>query len=665
MLRRCLLLLGVLCASPAFADDDTVRPGVQDKPPGPVVDHKVELKTLNEHRRNIRGTPITSTEGDPGRDAQRRFDEESFHEIEGRGVPVEDSRQPIPEPGRLAATGVLPTAHPTPRTARPEEIRPDLPWLKKLKTGDLPVRWDPRVIRFLEFYKDDPRGRSIMADWIKSQGRYRKLIVDALRKHHLPEDLLYVAMIESSYDPHTYSYAGASGLWQFMPEGGRIYGLRQDYWVDERNDPEKSNEAVMLYWEDLYDRFGTWHITLAAFNAGYGAVMKSMAKFNTNDYWRLIELESGLPWESSVYVPKALACAIVGHNLDIFGYDKVIPDAPFEFDRITVPSAVSLEVIARAAGVTTKAVAELNPQLRRGRTPPGERDYPVRIPKGTKDRFSHTFPQLRGDWDGVDAYVLRHGERLEDVATIHGISEQKLRELNSIKDLTDIHGGVTIVVPRVAAETKQKNRAAAELSLYHSEIVPGDPDEPMMVPVPDKAYVIEGRKQVFYRVVVGDSLEGIAVAFGVKVADLARWNSLDFETKLTARMILQAWVEPSFDADKRQIALLDSSRLMLVTTGSEEHLDLIEGRKGRKRVKITAKRGDTLKSIGERYGLSQYDVARINKRGYAAPLVASEPLTVYEIVDYAKAHKAGVTVNGKVVPASKPSKKSPPKKKKK
>src|SRR5262249_818583 len=232
---------------------------------------------------------------------------------------------------------------------------------------------------------------------------------------------LYICMIESSYDPLDVSRVGASGLWQFMPEGGRIYGLRQDYWVDERNDPERSNEAQMFYFADLIHPFGNCHLALPAFNAGYGAVLKSLAKYGTNDFWALLDLESGLPWESSIYVPKFLAAAIIGHNLAAFGYDSVVPDAPWSFDRVTVPRSVDLGTIARAAGVDVKAVKLLNPELRRGRTPPAGAEISVRLPRGAKELFAQTFPQLRGDWDGYEAYVLRHGERFEDVARTYGV----------------------------------------------------------------------------------------------------------------------------------------------------------------------------------------------------------------------------------------------------
>ena len=264
---------------------------------------------------------------------------------------------------------------------KPDSGEPLPEWMVGLRVPDLPARVDARVLRYLEFYKSDKRGRATMTAWLRRQGRYRALIEEALARHGLPRSLLYVAMIESSYDPHDRSGPGAVGIWQFMPEVAKIYGLRTDHWVDARKNPEKSTEAQMRYFRDLYERFGSWPLVLAGFNAGYGAVIRSLQKYNTNDYYELCRHENGLPWETVLYVPKAFAAAIVGENRQLFGYDSVEPDRPYEFDRVAVPKSTSLANIARSVGVPLAEIVALNPELRRGRTPPERWD--VRVPKGT------------------------------------------------------------------------------------------------------------------------------------------------------------------------------------------------------------------------------------------------------------------------------------------
>jgi membrane-bound lytic murein transglycosylase D len=226
----------------------------------------------------------------------------------------------------------------------------------------------------------------------------------------LPRFLLYVSMIESGYDPHDRSHKGAVGLWQFLPEGARIYGLRVDYWVDERQDPLRSTDAAARYLGDLKARFGSWHLALAAFNAGYGAVLRAMQKYNTNDYWELCRHEDGLPWETLLYVPKAIATALVGENRSFFGYDETLPDPPLAYDSVSVHGSVGLAAAARAIGSSSEELQRLNPHLRRGRTPPlgpGE-SWELRLPAGSAAQFVAAY-DYRGE--KLEPYIVRFGER--------------------------------------------------------------------------------------------------------------------------------------------------------------------------------------------------------------------------------------------------------------
>jgi len=216
-------------------------------------------------------------------------------------------------------------------------------------------------------------------------------------------------------------------------------------------------------------------------------------------------------------------------------------------------------------------------------------EYQVRIPKGTKQKFAQKFDQMKGDWDGYVAYVMRHGERFEDVARTYGLSQKALKDLNGVSDISDVRGGTMIVVPKIDEERRKRNAKLAEDDLYHSDVAPGGAEDPMIVAVPDPALVIEGKKRVFYRVVAGDSLDQVAAALSVKRADLASWNALDGAAKLQPRMVLVAHVAPEWDATKANVALLDDSRLLLVEAGSKTHMDLVEGRKGRERVLVKAK----------------------------------------------------------------------------
>jgi membrane-bound lytic murein transglycosylase D len=624
---RCCLVLGLCLGADASADPaaPALHPGTQPVPP--VRPAEPVLSQELDGRRAIRGCSVDERCARPG-DLLREFEVEAFASP-GSSPWIDDRTPPV---SRLEPT-------PRPVVKRPSELRPDAPWLDQLELPDLPVKWSQTLVDYLVFYRDDPRGRSIMESWLVAQGRYRDLILAHLRKAHLPEDLLYVAMIESGYDPNDSSSAGALGVWQFMPEGGRIYGLREDRWVDERRDPLRSTIAQMDYFADLYQRFSDWHIALAAFNMGYGAMLRSIARYNTNDYYRLCEYENAIPWETCLYTPKVLATAIVGRNRAAYGFDKVRPAPPETWEEVAVPISTSLSAIARIAGGSEADLKRLNPQLRHGRTPPGEGGYVVRVPAGTKAETQRRIVELESEWKGYDAYVIAHGERFEDVATTFGLSVAQLKKLNDVARESEIEGGTALVVPRINDDQRAKNRARARANLHSSGLDQKD-GEPLIVAVPDKTFVVEGKRRVFYRVVAGDTLKGVAKALDARPADLARWNALDLDGNLQARMVLVAWVAPDFDAAKHIVNLLDDSQLAVVTRGSPEHMDLAEARTGRVRTEYVAQGKEKLADVARKFGMGSHDLARINRISYDTVLSKGQTIIVYQVADPNRSKRA-------------------------
>ena len=151
------------------------------------------------------------------------------------------------------------------------------------------MRWDPQVLRYLDYFKNDPKGRAVMANWLRRAGATATLFDKVLARHGLPRDLFYLAMIESGFESAARSRVGAGGVWQFMPGAARAYGLEVSYWIDGRRDPERAADAAARYLKDLYVRFGSWYLVFAAYNAGYGAVLRSITNYNTNDYWELVQ----------------------------------------------------------------------------------------------------------------------------------------------------------------------------------------------------------------------------------------------------------------------------------------------------------------------------------------------------------------------------------------
>jgi membrane-bound lytic murein transglycosylase D len=308
-------------------------------------------------RKAVRGAALDEPEAEtPELREVRRFEEQAFPRMGMptlRGAEPDSAALPLPPAlkGHWGGTGDIPRELRSPEVQAPSDkaatTRPG--WTQSLTLPEIPVRWAPQVIRYLEFFKSDPRGRAIMASWLRRMERFRTLFETVLDRNEVPRDLIYLAMVESGFEPGATSNKSAGGVWQFMPGVARAYGLEVSHWVDSRRDPERAAEAAARYLKDLYVRFGSWHLAFAAYNAGYGAILRSIARYNSNDYWELSRHEAGLPWETTLYVPKIVAAAIVGHNRAAFGFAGVAPDAPWTYDTIQVPAGTSFASLARSA----------------------------------------------------------------------------------------------------------------------------------------------------------------------------------------------------------------------------------------------------------------------------------------------------------------------------
>jgi peptidoglycan lytic transglycosylase D len=584
-----------------------------------------ELAPTPKARQAIQGQqpPPTSSASihSPELEELRKFEESAFPR---KRAPATTNEAATPARRPRLSTENPPAELRTPPRGRSAAARPRAKapkgWLSRLALPDLPVRWDPRVIRYLEFYRSNPRGRSIMAHWLRRRGRYRSLIARTLKKHGVPQAIGYVAMIESGYNPRRTSRVGAAGLWQFMPRSGRGYGLNRDYWVDERRNPQLSTEAAVRYLKDLYTRFGSWELALASYNAGYGAVLKAVRKYNTNDYWQLCSYEAGLPWSTSLYVPKIMAAAIVGANKGFFGYSggKVDPERPYTL--VAVSTSVSLTHAAIAAGSSKGLLEELNPELRRGRTPPAAKSW-LRVPRGTKQRFYAGLARIKGRRAQYKPYVVRLGDSAAGIAERFAITRATLRRINGVVKDAELRPGLVILVP---ARTQRRSRRVAAADAAK----PVGEDELILVPLPRGApRRIRGRRRVFYRVVYKDSLSEIARYMKVRPAELARWNKLDPAAKLVSGLVLQAFVPRDFD--KSSVALLDPKRVRPMVAGSATFIERYEERKGRKRLVYTVRAGDSLTRLSKRFGLSVGSLMRINKFSRRTKLQAGQKVVVY------------------------------------
>ena len=437
------------------------------------------------------------------------------------------------------------------------------------------------VRHFLEFFKN--RGRFIYGPWYAKMGRYQAMMEPILEAHGLPPEIIYICMIESGFNPDAVSRAAAVGPWQFMRSTGGEYDLRFDEWIDERRDPVKATVAAARHLKDLHDRYGGWPLAFAAYNAGVGHVARAIKKANTNDFWRLSAL-GALPYGATQYAPKALAAMIVGTDPAYFGFAEIKRDAPWSFEEILVPGGADLERLAKLAGTSFATLNRLNPELRRGFTPPGE-DYSLRVPPASAEALQKGLAKKMRTRVFLE-YSMRFGERLIDVARDHGVSLRTLRRLNKVEG--EPPHGKMILVPRVKGKAKG-----------------ADDGELLVIQQPNLEFVTDGLKEVFFPIRRRYDLETVAGFFGVGPGQIALWNGLDRHGALRRGMVLRIFVDQDFDI--RTAKLVDPAKTMRLTAGSDAVSNVLvhAGKTGKiKRVKHVVRRGQSLWTIAKRHGVT-------------------------------------------------------------
>lgn len=481
-------------------------------------------------------------------------------------------------------------------------------WMSKLELPDIPVRWNQQTIEYLQFFKDDPKGQRMIAAWLNRMGRYEHRLRAILAEVGVPEDLVYVAMIESGFDPSAQSSVGAAGMWQFMEPTGRVYGLDTDYWVDDRLDFEKAGYAAATYLADLKTRFGTWELALAAYNAGYGLVVQSIRANNTNNYWALSEIENALPRQTVNYVPKILAAAIVGHNRDAFGVTGK-PEPRLDLIEVSVEAGTRIEDLAKGLEVDEDLLAQINATYLRGRTPPEGGPAPVRIPRAKHELFS-SLTNIATTEQRWTTYKVKLGDDLDSIAAAHGITTKQLRSINAIHDSGEIKGGVVLVVP-VVNGTPSAPAAAPPIVAVPPLTVPAD------------------KRLVFFRVTRAATSASIASSFGVAWAQVVAWNDLDPEARLVDGQMLQVLVAKDFDAAAAGVLVSELTEVRHVVRGTAAHLDALLAERELVRRGYKVGKDETLKKIAKKFDLSLGSLARINGVAREHELKQGEIIVVY------------------------------------
>ncbi len=359
---------------------------------------------------------------------------------------------------------------------------------------DIPIVLNERVLKFLRYYRT--RGRRIMTEGLKRSGKYLGLFRKIFREEGVPLDLIYLAHVESLYKPRALSRARAKGIWQFVRGTGRVYGLKQTWWIDERSDILKSTSAAARHLRDLYDRFDDWYLALAAYNAGAGRVARVLSRYGEMDYWKMVKRRL-LPRETRNYVPSILASMIIFKNPERYGF-QVDRDPEIEFEMLPIQEQVDLEVAAELINVPTSLLMGYNPELRRGITPFDYPGYLMKVPLGMARPLQASLAELPPDKRiRIRHHKVESGQTLSLIASRYGSSIQAIAEVNRIRNIHRLRIGQDLIIPLRGALSARGRRVRA---------ASGSADE----------HIVNR----------GETLGKIARIYGVRLGDLLRWNNL-------------------------------------------------------------------------------------------------------------------------------------------
>ena len=424
------------------------------------------------------------------------------------------------------------------------------------RDGHIPLVRNKSVDQFISYFQN--KGRRQFEIWLDRYFQYGPMLKEILNEYELPEELAYLAMIESGLNPKAYSRAKATGMWQFMYSTGKKYGLQRNWYIDERRDPEKATHAAAKFLLDLYKEFDHWYLALAAYNGGPGRVHRATRLHQTSDFWQL----HSLPRETRNYIPYYLAAAIIASNPTSYGF-KTPKTKQHKYEVVEIKQSADLAVLANSAGTSLKILKAYNPELRQSATPV-DVVYRLKIPVGKKEQFVTNFNSLPSDQRFAPQYVahkVKRGESLWTISKKYRVSIHDLAAVNKIRNRHRLSIGQKLTIP-----VRRSNGG----TLLASNSGPS------------------GHKKVIYKVKRGDTLGHIAEDYNTMARSIRRWNKLEYGQHIFPGQKLTIWIKE----DMSQLASNSNA--------------------GREKVVHNVKRGDTIGHIAESYRVSSRKIMSWN-----------------------------------------------------
>jgi membrane-bound lytic murein transglycosylase D len=478
---------------------------------------------------------------------------------------------------------------------QPEEFDPNLRGRAEREVGaighDLPLTVNDPVLAYLNYFKT-PRGSAIVETGLRRAGRYRAMVQRVLQEEGMPQDLMFLAQAESAFQPQAVSKAGARGMWQFMSFAGRKYGLQKNWWLDERQDPEKATHAAARDLRDLYDQFGDWYLAMAAYNSGAGTVQHAVERTGYADFWELYH-RNVLPKETQNYVPIILALTLISKDPARYGIEFE-SEPPLKADSVKPGQAIDLRLVAETIDTDLETLRSLNPELLRLVTP-SDPDFVLRIPEGTAERFFAEIADIPPDkWVSWRRHKVEEGETLSAIAKRYHVLPAEVAEANSLAAGATLEQGQKLIIPAAA----------------HTDAGTG--------------------KVIRYHVRRTDTAATIADEFDVTTADLRRWNHLksDHVVRGMSLRIYPGGTAPAPQGKSKEAApgpvvarrdgprnvdVVESASSMRTDTGTVVH---------------RVKPGETLWSIARAYRTTVEAIQSGNRYLFSRPLQVGDTLTI-------------------------------------
>lgn len=456
-------------------------------------------------------------------------------------------------------------------------------------------------------FSTSEKGQKFFTRCLQHAGRWFPLMRKIAKEEGVPEEMIYLSIIESGLDPNAVSSAKAVGLWQFIKSTGEMYGLNANYWIDERRDPEKATRAAMRHLKDLYNEFGNWHLALAAYNCGMGGVRRTIARSGkTNpDYW---EIRDFLPRETRGYVPIYIAAAKIFMNPSAYGFNDITFEEAYNYETVTVSESVDLATAARCAGSTEAELKALNPELVQGCIPPNTQNYVLKLPAGTKDVFASNFASLpdaeKRSWV---FHKVKRGETLTDIAEQYATSVALIADANNLSGRKKrLRPGTSLRIPlggsteenvAVVAEEKTEEKAPRQQPAVAST---------SSAPTPAKDDISTGGKKILHQVRRNETLNSIANRYGVRIADLRNWNNIPYDSdhiQLNSSLVVYLGKDAPASTSVAAVEKKEEPAVKRQTSGTSSH---------------KVRRGETIATIADDYGVSIADIRKhnnLNRRG--------------------------------------------------